>query len=260
MGYAKDCHKSLCQHLAMKTISVIIPAYNEEKRLPETLKKWQTFLSHNKDDFLIKEIIIVDDGSTDKTISVAEFFNNSLPIKTIKISPNRGKGNAVKTGVKNANSDFILVYDADAATPPEELGKLFFETKNADFIIGSRIINGAETTMSPRRKFVGKCFHFLCLPLIPKIKDASCGVKLIKTDIAKKIFERQYIERFAFDIEILWLAKKMNCRIKEVGVKWDEIPGSKVRVSRDSIEMFFSVLGLYKRAILDKIKNKKINE
>jgi len=98
------------------------------------------------------------------------------------------------------------------------------------------------------------------LPLIPKIKDASCGVKLIKTDVAKKIFERQYIKRFAFDIEILWLAKNMNYHIKEAGVKWDEIPGSKVKVSRDSVEMFFSVLGLYKRAILDKIKNKKIDE
>ncbi len=244
----------------MKTVSVIIPAYNEEKRLPKTLKKWQTFLSHDKNDFLINKIIVVDDGSTDKTVSVAESFENFLPIKILRISPNLGKGNAVKTGVRNADSDFILIYDADAATPPEEISKLFSETENADFIIGSRIIKGAETTMSPRRKFVGKCFHFLCLPLIPKIKDASCGVKLIKTGIAKKIFERQYIERFAFDIEILWLAKKMNCQIKEVGVKWDEIPGSKVRVSRDSIEMFFSVLGLYKRAILDKIKNKKINE
>jgi glycosyltransferase involved in cell wall biosynthesis len=244
----------------MKTISVIIPAYNEEKRLPETLKKWQTFLSHNKNNFLINKIFIIDDGSTDKTVSIAESFRDSLPIKIHKISPNQGKGNAVKAGIKNAESDFILIYDADAATPPEELNKLFFETKNADFVIGSRIINGAETTMSPRRKFIGRCFHFLCMPIIPKIKDASCGVKLIKTSIAKNIFERQYIKRFAFDIEILWLAKKINCQIKEIGVKWDEIPGSKVKVSRDSIEMFFSVLSLYKRAILDKIKNKKINE
>jgi dolichyl-phosphate beta-glucosyltransferase len=244
----------------MKTISVIIPAYNEAKRLPETLKKWQIFLSHNKNDFLIKDIIVVDDGSADKTILAAESFGNFLPVKTIKIYPNQGKGNAVKTGVKKADSDFILIYDADAATPPEEIGRLFSETKNADFVIGSRIIDGAKTTMSFKRKFVGKCFHFLCLPLIPKIRDASCGVKLIKTDIAKKIFERQYIKRFAFDIEILWLAKKMNCQIKEVGVKWDEIPGSKVKVSRDSVEMLFSVLGLYKKAILDKIKNKKINE
>lgn len=235
-----------------KTISVIIPAYNEEKRLPETLRKWQIFLSHNKDDFIIKEIIIVDDGSIDKTISVAKSFDKSLPIKTIRIFPNQGKGNAVKAGVKNADSDFILIYDADAATPPEEISRLFSETKNADFVIGSRIIGGAKTTMSLRRKFVRKCFHFLCMPLIPKIKDASCGVKLIKIDVAKKIFERQYIKRFAFDIEILWLAKKMNFPIKEVGVKWDEIPGSKVKVSRDSVEMFFSVLGLYKRAILDK--------
>ena len=96
---------------------------------------------------------------------------------------------------------------------------------------------------------MGFCFHIFCYPLLPKIKDASCGAKLLKKTAAQKIFSKQKIDRFAFDIEMLWLAKKMNFKIKEIGIIWQEIPGSKVNVLRDAPEMFFSVLGLYKRAI-----------
>jgi len=243
----------------MKTISVIIPSYNEEKRLPATLAKWQEFLSHNNG-FLINEILVIDDGSTDSTILKAQAFGNVLPIKTIKITPNQGKGNAVKTGIESANSDFVFIYDADAAVLPQELNRLFFHVRNADIVIGSRSAAGAKTKISLFRKFIGKCFHAVCYFLIPDIKDASCGAKLIRTDIAKKIFREQHIKRFAFDVEILWLAKRMNFKIKEVGVAWNEIPGSKVKISSDSAEMFFSVLGLYKKLILDKIKNQKYYE
>ena len=238
----------------MKTISIIIPAYNEEYRLPATLQKWQDFLSHNKNNFLINKIIVVDDGSTDNTIQTAESFGNVLSMQIIKISPNQGKGNAVKAGIAAANSDFIFIYDADAAVPPQELNKLFCQINGSDLAIGSRSANGAQVKISLFRKFVGKCFRLVCYFLIPGIKDASCGAKLIKTDAAKQIFDKQHIKRFAFDVEILWLAKRMNYKIKEVGVVWYEIPGSKVRVSRDSAEMLFSVLGLYKKAILYKIK------
>jgi dolichyl-phosphate beta-glucosyltransferase len=104
--------------------------------------------------------------------------------------------------------------------------------------------------MSIKRRIIGICFHILCYPLLPKIKDASCGAKLLKTNIAKQIFNLQKINRFAFDIEILWLAQKSNFKIKEVGVTWQEIPGSKVNILKDGFEMFFSVLGLYKRNLL----------
>jgi len=234
----------------MQTISIIIPAYNEKKRLPKTLTKWQDFLSHNTTNFIIKEILIVDDGSTDKTAGISNSFKNILPIKTIEIKPNQGKGNAVKAGVDNSNSDFIFIYDADAAVLPQELKKLFNEIKTADIVIGSRLAKGSKTSMSNLRKFIGKCFHLLCFPLIPKIKDASCGAKLLKTDIAKKIFAKQKIKRFAFDIEILCVAKKMGLKIKEVGIEWKEIPGSKVNIIKDGTEMLLAILGLYKRALL----------
>jgi glycosyltransferase involved in cell wall biosynthesis len=234
----------------MKTISIIIPAYNEEKRLPATLEKWQILLAKKNPNYKVAEIIIVDDGSKDKTISVAQYFKKSLPIKIIEVKPNKGKGNAVRAGVKKAVGDLIFIYDADAAVLPEEIEKLLSKIDNADIVIGSRTAKDSKTKMSFKRKLVGKCFHIICYPLLPKIKDASCGAKLSKTDVAKKIFELQKIDRFAFDIEILWLAKKLNFKIQEVGIIWQEIPNSKVNIIKDSFEMFFSVLGLYKRALL----------
>jgi len=238
----------------MKSISIIIPAYNEEKRLGKTLSLWQDFLKTEKFGYKITEIIVVDDGSQDKTCQIAESFSNALPMKVIKIKPNMGKGNAVRAGIKNAIGDFIFIYDADAAVLPEEIEKLLLQINNANVIIGSRVAVGAKAKRDFIRKFIGACFHLLCLPLLPNIKDASCGAKLFEKKCAQKIFEQQRINRFAFDIEILWLAKKLKFKTKEVGIIWTEIPGSKVNVLKDGFEMFFSVLGLYKRAILDKIK------
>lgn len=231
----------------MKTISVVIPAYNEEKRLKKTLIKWQDFLKSENSDFKILEIIIIDDGSNDNTCQIARSFTNLLPIKTIKLRQNKGKGRALKNGVKESAGDLIFIYDADAAVLPEEIKKLFLQIDDADIVIGSRTAVGANTTLSLKRRFVGICFHLFCLPLIPNIKDASCGAKLFRTNIAQKIFLLQKINRFAFDIEILWLAKKLNFKIKEIGLVWQEIPGSKVRILKDGLEMFVSVLGIYKR-------------
>jgi len=238
----------------MKNISVIIPAYNEEKRLPLTLQKWQNFLSNRSNsNYKIGEIIIVDDGSRDKTISVAQYFRKYLPIKIIEVKPNKGKGNAVRIGVKRAVGDLVFIYDADAAVLPEEIEKLLLKINNADIVIGSRTAKGSIAKISFMRYIVGMCFHLLCLPLLPNIKDASCGAKLFRTNVAKQIFDLQKINRFAFDIEVLWIAKKLNFKIKEIGVTWQEIPGSKIKIVKDSLEMFFSVLSLYKTSILDKI-------
>lgn len=234
----------------MKTISVVIPAYNEEKRLGKTLSLWQDFLKIENPDYKIAEIIVVDDGSEDKTCQITESFKKLLPIKIIKISPNQGKGNAVRAGVKETAADLIFIYDADAAVAPEEINKLLFYEPEHDIVIGSRTTAGVKAKISFKRRVVGICFHLFCSPLLPNIKDASCGAKLFKRQAAQKIFDQQKINRFAFDIEILWLAKKLNFRIKEVGLAWQETPGSKVKIFRDGWEMFISVLGIYKKHLL----------
>jgi dolichyl-phosphate beta-glucosyltransferase len=229
-------------------ISIIIPAFNEELRLGKTLSLWQDFLEKELKDKVL-EIIVVDDGSMDKTCKIAESFQKYLPIKIIKIAPNQGKGNAVKSGVELAEGDFIYIYDADGAVPPKEIKNLLLYTDSVDVIIGSRTAEGSYVKISLLRRFIGICFHLLCFPLIPGIKDASCGAKIFRHDAAKKIFELQDIKRFAFDIEILWLAKKLNLKIKEIGIEWHEIPGTKVRILKDGLEMFSSVLGIYKRQL-----------
>lgn len=235
----------------MKNISVIIPAFDEEKRLGKTLTKWKYFLNSLNKDYTIYEIIIVDDGSKDKTIKVAQSFVKCLPIKLIKINQNAGKGNAVRNGVLESNGDLIFIYDADAAVEPGEINKMLEYYDEADIIIGSRVAEGSKTKMSAFRRFVGFCFHLYCLPLLGNIKDASCGAKIFKKAPAKKIFSIQKINRFAFDVEILWLSKKFNYRIKEVGIEWQEKPGSKINVLKDSLEMFISVLHIYKKQFLN---------
>lgn len=234
----------------METISLIIPAYNEEKRLAKTLLLWQKFLEKNALGHKVLEIIIADDGSTDNTVKIAESFKQNLPIKIIKINPNQGKGNAVKQGVRASQGNLVFIYDADAATRPEEIKKLLEYIGKFDFVIGSRTAKGADSKISFIRRIIGACFHIVCWPLISDIKDASCGAKLLRKTAAEKIFSEQKIKRFAFDVEILWLAKKYGIDIKEVGLKWKEIPGSKVKIFKDGAEMFISVLGLYKRQLL----------
>jgi dolichyl-phosphate beta-glucosyltransferase len=233
----------------MKTISVIIPAYNEELRIGKTLALLEKYIKTNTDDFEIIEIIIVDDGSTDRTNNIVKSFSNTfpVPIKIIEIKPNMGKGHAVKVGVLSSNGYFVLIYDADASTLPEEINKLFALTNEADFVLGSRTIRGSSIKISFHRKIIGILFHLFCSPLLPGIKDASCGMKLIEKNCARKIFGEQKINRFAFDIEILWLAKKNNFKIKEVGIIWEEMPNSKIKIFRDGAEMFISVLSIYKR-------------
>jgi dolichyl-phosphate beta-glucosyltransferase len=231
----------------METISVVIPAYNEEKRIGKTLDYWASFLKNS--DLNCREIIIVDDGSKDRTSEIAASYKNCLPIKTIKIKENQGKGNAVRAGVLESLGDMVFVYDADAAAKPDQINKILSQINSSDIVIGSRITKGAKIKMSFKRRFVGVCFHLFCLALLPGIKDASCGAKLFKRNAAQKIFKLQTLKRFAYDIEILWLAKKLNLKIKEVGIEWEETPGSKVRILRDSLEMFFAVLYLYKKQI-----------
>lgn len=152
-----------------------------------------------------------------------------------------------------ASAELILLYDADGATPIEEVLRLFkaLSSQNADIAIGSRVLRGAhsEVQMTWHRRLIGRLYHILTAPLIPGIADAACGCKLFKAEIAKKLFSLQTINRYAYDIEILSLAHVRGHRIVEVPVYWRHIPVSKVRIFRDGFEMLWRVLGLYVRKI-----------
>ncbi len=236
------------------TLSIIIPAYNEEDRLPSTLNKLAKYFGGRPSGLpVLKEVIVADDGSRDRTVALAEGLAPILPIRVIALGKNRGKGAAVRAGMLAATGDYALFYDADAATPVEEIAKLFAATERekTDIAIGSRL--NKDVYMSPHRRLIGRVYHAVCWPLIPGIRDAACGCKLFTRKAVQAIFPRQKINRFACDIEILALARSHGFKVAEVQVRWTAVPESKVRLVQDTLEMLKSVLLLYGRKLTGRL-------
>ena len=177
------------------------------------------------------EIIVVDDGSSDNTVEIANSLNLNS-IKVISYSRNRGKGYAVKEGVLAAKYNYVLFMDADLATPPEEIEKMAPYIDDFDIVIASRMLPTSKIKQHQpvlRRLLgvIGK--KIISLTLTRGIKDTQCGFKLFKTDIAKKLFSMQKTERWGFDFEILFIAQKLKYKIKEVPVVWYAMEDSKLR-------------------------------
>ncbi len=197
----------------------------------------------------LSELIVVDDGSTDRTVQIARSFSDLLPVFVIQFEKNSGKGAAVRAGMKQSMSDYALMYDADAATPILEVPKLFAELKRtgSDIAIGSRVMNRGRSlvSMSVHRRIIGRIYHFFCHALVPGIKDTACGCKLFSKESAARLFTLQHVNRFAFDVEVLALALKLKYKIVEVPVAWTAVPESKVRIVRDGLQMLSCVVGLY---------------
>lgn len=220
----------------------MIPAYNEEDRLPRTLDSLIKFFDQNAIDF---EIIVVNDGSTDGTRNIIQGYSKAYKrILMVNNSSNRGKGYSVKRGVQKAKGDLILFSDADLSTPIEEYANLkAYIDRGYDIAIGSRRIKGADIRVPQplHRRCLGRGFGLLAdIYAVRGVKDTQCGFKLFKRDIAKGIFELQKIEGFGFDVEVLFLAnKRFSAMIKEVPVTWiNSAATSKVHAARDTFRMF----------------------
>jgi dolichyl-phosphate beta-glucosyltransferase len=228
-------------------LSVIIPAYNEEKRLVRTLEKIYLYLTSKGSDY---EVIVVDDGSTDKTKEIA--LNSSLSKKGklnfLRNEQNKGKGYSVKRGILTAKGDYILISDADFSTPIEEFDKLFTHLKSGyDIAIGSRSIAGADVRLHQPlyRECMGKFFNVLVQCMVFRgLIDTQCGFKLFKGAVAKEIAPLLKIDGFSFDVEMLYLAKKTGYKIKEVPVVWINSPASRVNPIFDSLKMFLELLSI----------------
>ncbi|MEN6511287.1 MAG: dolichyl-phosphate beta-glucosyltransferase [Chloroherpetonaceae bacterium] len=222
-------------------ISIVIPAYNEEERLPTTLRTIIDYFENLSKDY---EIIVVDDGSQDKTAEIAQHFNPR--VKVIKLSKNLGKGAAVREGISHAQGDFILFSDADLSTPITEFHKLQESLENGSHIaIGSRAIDSSLIKVHQPfyREFMGKTFNKIVRALVLRgIHDTQCGFKMFKKSVAKQIFSLAKIDGFGFDVEILYLAHKMNFKIAEIPVEWRNDTKSKISPVYDSLKMFFEIL------------------
>jgi dolichyl-phosphate beta-glucosyltransferase len=237
-------------------LSVIIPAYNEERRMKDTLLKINDYLSSQE---FSSEVVIVNDGSADNTLKVTKetLKNTSLTSHILSRKRNRGKGYSVKEGVLQANGEFILFSDADLSTPFEELEKLIpWIDKDYDIVIGSRGLKDSDIQIhqSWLRETSGKIYNVLVqFLLIRGIKDTQCGFKLFKRDVALDVFNRQRIEGFSFDVEILFLAKRLGYKIKEVPIVWKNSRPSKVRMPVVPFKMLWELIKIRMRS-KDKVK------
>ncbi len=214
-------------------LSVVIPAYNEARRLPETLATIHAYLSGRPYTW---EVIVADDGSEDGTAAIVEEFGRSHPEFRVYSFPHLGKGAAVKQGMLLAGGEYRFLCDADLSMPIELLGRLLPpDAPNADIVIGSRESAGARRIGEPRgRWLMGRVFNaFTRLLATPGIKDTQCGFKIFRKEAAGALFPLQTLDGFAFDAEILFLARKRGFTAAEVGIDWHYRAESKVRPFRD---------------------------
>ncbi|HEV2617399.1 MAG TPA: dolichyl-phosphate beta-glucosyltransferase [Candidatus Acidoferrales bacterium] len=224
-------------------LSIIIPAYNEERRLPRTLERVRGYLRREK---AAAEVIVVDDGSSDGTAELVERMRAEMPeLRLVSNGQNRGKGYSVRHGMMEARGRVALFTDADLSAPIEEAGKLLEALETADVAIGSRAMDRSLIAVhqSRARELAGILFNWT-VRLFTGLgfQDTQCGFKAFAMPETRVIFEQQRIEDFGFDPEILFLARRHGLRAVEVPVRWAHDAATKVHVMRDSARMFADLL------------------
>jgi glycosyltransferase involved in cell wall biosynthesis len=238
-------------------LSIIIPSYNEELRLPETLEKIAAYLKTSQ---LETEVLVVDDGSSDRTAAVAQAFVERIPsLRVISNGENRGKGYSVRHGMQEARGRIALFTDADLSAPIEEAGKLIGAMEDHEVAIGSRAMDRGLITVheSAFREFAGIVFNWIVrLILRLPFVDTQCGFKAFQREKCKVIFEQQRIERFGFDPELLYLARHHGLRAVEIPVRWGHSPATKVSMLRDSVTMFVDVFTIRWNSLTGKYPRK----
>lgn len=213
-------------------ISVVVPAYNEARRLPASLGRIFEFMDVRHPEY---EVVVVDDGSTDGTAELArrEFAERSQ-LRVERYEANRGKGYAVRLGIAQARGDLVLFSDADLSTPIEDLDALLAAVeRGADVAIGTRAHPDSDVRVRQPfyRDRAGKVFNRLVrLLLLPDLQDTQCGFKLFRREKILPLLDEARVDRFAFDVELLYLARRAGLRIVEVPVVWVNSPDSRVRL------------------------------
>ncbi|MDP9267371.1 MAG: glycosyltransferase family 2 protein [Acidobacteriota bacterium] len=227
-----------------RTYSIVIPAYNESERITATLDK---VLAHIAQQHWTAEIVVVNDGSRDNTAEIVRRYGRQNPaVRLVENPGNRGKGFSVRNGMMNANGDVLLFTDADLSSPIYEAKKLFDALDaGADVAIGSRWLRAELQTQrqSLLRQIFSRVYNLLLRIILGlRFVDTQCGFKAFKREAAQQIFPRMRIERWGFDPEALYLARKAKLRVDEIAVEWANDDRSKVNPVRDGIRMFTELL------------------
>ena len=228
--------------------SIIIPAYNEEKRLPNTLEQVFRFLEEQS---YTSEVIVVENGSNDRTYETAKEFTKQHKNLHLIHDAQRGKGGAVQRGVREARGEYVLFCDADLSMPVEEINKFLPPALNDfDIAIASREAPGAVRYNEPYyRHLTGRVFNMLIrLMVLPNLQDTQCGFKCLRAEVARDIFRFQTLTGWAFDVELLYIARHHGYRVIEIPIDWYFNADSKVRVLRDSWRMFVDLLVIRRNA------------
>jgi dolichyl-phosphate beta-glucosyltransferase len=244
-------------------LSIIVPAYNEAARLATTLRAILDYLNRNEDG---AELIVVDDGSQDQTVAVAERVVaecGAVSTRVIRYEPNRGKGYAVRTGMLAAGASIALLSDADLSTPITEMPRLVDPIRNneCDLTFGSRALDRSliGTHQPWRREQGGRVFNLIVrLATGLPFWDTQCGFKAFRLDVCRPLIEAAQIERFGFDVEWIYLAHLAGLRLREVPVRWNHDDASKVAVMRDSFRMVDEVRRI-RRGVARGIYNEALN-
>lgn len=226
-------------------VSIVIPAYNEESHIGATIRTIDEYASRKP---WRLEVIVVDDGSDDKTVGEAERSAEmaEAPVRLLRNRVNRGKGYSVRRGMLAARGDFVLFSDADLSTPIYELDRFLQEACGGyDVVIGSRALRNSRIELHQPlyRELMGKAFNLTLRSLgLSHFRDTQCGFKLFSRRAVEMIFPLAKIDRFAFDVEILLIAQRLGLEIKELPVHWRDSLPSRVSLCQDSLQMLFDAL------------------
>jgi dolichyl-phosphate beta-glucosyltransferase len=223
-------------------LSIVVPAYNEERRLPQTLPRIVNFVQAQEYE---GEVIVVDDGSTDGTVRVVEEIASQAPFVTLIRNEHRGKGYSVKTGALTAKGEHVFLCDADLSMPIDEVSKFVPPAlEHYDVAIGSREIAGAKRYDEPYyRHLMGRVYNALVrLLAVRGFQDTQAGFKCFTRDTVHDVFPYQTMEGFGFDVEVLFIAQKRGYRIVEVPINWYYMSHSRVNPIGDSVRMFREIL------------------
>jgi dolichyl-phosphate beta-glucosyltransferase len=232
-------------------LSIVVPAYNEARRILDTMEKLCQFKALQPYSI---ELMVVDDGSTDQTVETVSEFPG---IRLVWNDRNHGKGFTVRHGVLEARGEFVLFTDADLSTPIEEVDKLLsaLQSSGADAAVGSRALErGLIGIHQPWFRDMGGRFFNLLVKIFTglRLRDTQCGFKLFKRSSTRRAFKMLRVEGFGFDPELLFLIERQGGRVVEVPVRWNDNPATKVRFLRDSTRMFLDLIAIRWRAFMGK--------